>query len=241
MCYYKNVDINYHITPQKKSGEKMSEEKNEINILSYQKLLKDAEYLKELRAFKHDFKNHIAGLKVLLDTGKYDEAREYLNSLEQMFFLIEKGEKSYSNNTLIDAILQNTAYRCKTEKIRFEAEVIVTENELPLSQIDICSLFGNICDNAFEAQSGKNFSDAFMSFTTSRREKWIIITAENRYDGITLKDTKGKITTSKDDKQNHGLGLDIIKRIVESVEGAKVLIEEDTEDKIFRISLVFPR
>lgn len=219
----------------------MTEEKNEINVSPYHKFLNDAEFLKELRAFKHDFKNRIAGLKVLLDNGEYKEARQYLDSLEQMFFLTEKGEKSYSNNTLIDAILQNTAYKCKYEHISFDAEVILSENELALSQIDICSLFGNICDNAFEAQSGKSLTDAFISFTTSRREKWIIITAENRYDGITLKDTKGKITTSKDDKQNHGLGLDIIKRIVESVEGAKVLIEQDTQDKIFRISLVFPR
>ena len=219
----------------------MCKERNETNISQYQSFLKDAEHLKELRVFRHDFKNRIIGLKALLDNGKYDEAKEYLNSLEQLFDITEKGDISYSNNTLIDAILQNTAYKCKKESIRFDAEVILSENELSLSQIDICSLFGNLCDNAFEAQSGKNLSDAFISITTSRREKWIIITVENRYDGITLNNSEGKITTSKNDKENHGFGLNIIKNIVESINGAKVLIEQDAENKVFSISLVFPR
>ncbi len=217
----------------------MSKQQNESNNSIYQDFLKNAEYLKEFRVFKHDFKNRIAGLKVLLDNKKYDEAIEYLASMEQMFYEIENGVEKYSENSLIDAVLQNTAYRCKAEKIRFEAEVIVTENELPLSKIDICSLFGNICDNAFEAQAGKNIPDAFISFTTSRREKWIIITAQNRYEVSNHSDSDLK--TTKPDKQNHGFGLEIIKNIVESVPGAKILIEQDPEERIFRISLVFPR
>lgn len=199
-----------------------------------------AKYLDEFRTFRHDYKNRLAGLKALLDSGENERAREYLNDITTKFDVMRDNTKTYSDNTLIDAVLQNTALRCKNYGIAFDGTVIVG-NELPLADIDLCTVFYNIADNAFEAASKEYDGEKFISFTTSRRMKWLIVTVENSFDGKIYTGRDNEITTRKGDVLSHGIGLKNIKNIVESVPGATVKIEPDTENRTFRISLIFPR
>lgn len=199
-----------------------------------------AKYLEEFRTFRHDYKNRLAGLKALLESGETERAENYLNDVISKFDVMRSNTKTYSDNTLIDAVLQNTALRCQQNGIAFDGAVIVG-NELPLSDIDICTVFYNIADNAFEAASKEYEGEKFMSFTTSRRAKWLIVTAENSFDGKILTGKGNEIATRKSDSLSHGLGLKNIRSIVEAIPGAQVKIEPDTENRIFRISVIFPR
>ena len=199
-----------------------------------------AKYLDEFRSFRHDYKNRLAGLKALLDSGETERAKEYLSDISEKFDMMRENTKTYSNNTLIDSILQNLGERCKTANIEFDAAVIVG-NEIPLSDMDICAVFYNIADNAYEAVT-KNFEGKkYINFITSRRAKWLIVTAENSFDGMLVTGKNNEIETTKNDDISHGIGLKNIKSIVESVPGASVKIEPDVAEKIFRISLIFPR
>ena len=199
-----------------------------------------AKYLDEFRQFRHDYKNRLAGLKALLDSGEAERAKEYLSDVTEKFDVMREHTKTYSNNTLIDSVMQNLSARCTSAGVKFDASVIVG-NEIPLSDMDICTVFYNIADNAYEAASKDYEGEKFVNFITSRRAKWLIITAENSFDGVLIKSKKNEIETSKNDDISHGIGLKNIKRIVESVPGATVKIEPNLEEKIFRISLIFPR
>ena len=209
------------------------------NYNEFEYYFKNAEYLREFHAFRHDFRNHLAALKMLLDSNQLQKASEYLSSLEHMFHKSTGNIKKYSDNALIDAILQDVAHKCEINNIAFDAEV-VTGQELPLSDIDICTVFTNLCNNAYEAQQDKDFPEKFISLSSSLREKWYIITVENRFNGQTSVDDN-EIETTKENKVYHGHGLNNIKKVINSVEGAKILIEPNFEQKIFRVSVVFPR
>lgn len=197
-----------------------------------------AQTLEEMRRFRHDYKNQLAGLKVLIDSGEYERASAYLAGIATRFDSARTKTRSYSDNMLVDTILQNLAHRCEEAGIEFSAEVPIG-SEIPLADYELCTVLCNMADNAFEAAS-KCTENRFISFTGSRRVKWLTVTAENSYDGVLLTD-KGGIVTRKSDRASHGLGLKSIRAIVESVPGANVRIEPDPEEKVFCISLIFPR
>ena len=197
-----------------------------------------AKNIEKLKTFRHDYKNQLAGLKALIDAGEYARASEYLAALSVKFDGIG-GTVSFSDNTLADSILQNLAKRCEQANIRFTASVIIGK-DLPVNDLELCTLLCNVADNAFEATENLDSREKYIQFTTSRREKWIIITAENSFDGI-IKTEKNQIVTKKKDSAFHGRGLKTINGIMTSVPGGSVRLEPDAEEGVFRISLIFPR
>ena len=219
---------------------KMKESKQSSQKSCFECYCENAKYLEDFHSFRHDFKNHLAALKLLLDSEQYQKASNYLASLEHMFCLSTNNVKRYSDNTLIDAIMQDMAHRCNKAQIAFSAEIITGES-FPLSDTDICTLFTNLCNNAYEAQLNTDFPDKFISITSSLREKWFIINFENRFDGHTRLDSQNNIATTKEHPIYHGYGLKNTKKVVEAVKDAKLIIEPDFEEKIFRVTTVFPR
>lgn len=213
---------------------KLNKQKNDC----FEYFNKQAKQLEEYKKFRHDYKNKLAGLKALLENDEYGRASEYLSDLLKEVNVLTDHAKNYSDNTLIDSVLQNLAVRCEESGITFDASVIVG-NDLPLSDTDICSVFYNIANNAYEAASKQYDGEKFITFLTSRRQKWLIITAENSFNGKLTTKNDGQIATTKEDSDFHGFGLSNIKSTVEAVPGASVKIE--TEGNIFRIALIFPK
>ncbi len=222
-----------HIAQTKKDDSRQREEKY-YNYYSAQ-----AQTLEEMRRFRHDYKNQLAGLKALIDSGEFERASEYLSGIATRFDGMRQNTVSYSDNTLADAVLQNLAKRCEGADIAFSGSLVIGK-EIPLADPELCTVLSNLADNAFEAAQRVPEGERFISFTGSRRVKWLTITAENSYDGVLFTDRNG-IVTRKSDHVMHGLGLKSVRTIVESVPGASVRIEPSPEEKVFRISLIFPR
>ena len=204
---------------------------------------KQANEQNELRKFRHDYKNQLAGLQILIESQEYDRAKAYLQEITGNFSSACEKHKTYSDNPLIDAILQNLAYKCEKANISFDACVMV-QDKLPLSDADVCTVFSNLADNAYEAVVRTNINKnekRFISLTSSMRAKWLIITVENSYDGISYTDSDGNYLTRKDNDNNlHGIGLNSIDSLISKVNGAQIRIQPDTENKVFSVSLIFP-
>ena len=209
-------------------------------LCSYQKQAKDTS---ELRKFRHDYKNQLSGLQILIESQEYDRAKAYLEEISNNFSLACEKQKTYSDHALVDAILQNLACKCANSNIEFDACVMV-QDKLALTDADICTVFSNIADNAYEAVLRTDIKDnksRFISFTSSMRAKWLIINAENSYDGISHTDSNGNYLTCKEkDRYLHGIGLKSICSIIDKVEGAQTRIQPDSDNKVFIISLIFP-
>jgi len=93
--------------------------------------------------------------------------------------------------------------------ISFESTVVL--NTLPLSDLEICSLFGNILDNAIEA--AKIFDEKYIELNIKETKNAWNIQCMNSYlvspvfEGDILKSTKNN-------KEVHGIGIQNIKEIV---------------------------
>lgn len=193
-----------------------------------------AKQLQELKKIRHDIRNELAALKMLIDSNQYEKASEYLSELSACFEQANTGT-SYSDNIYIDAIMQNLAFNCQNKNITFDAALPIG-SLLPLSNIDTVKLFSNIADNAYEA--ALTSSNPQIKLFVSNRQKWLSITAENTFDGEIRHDEDGFISTNKADKEHHGFGLKIIQ---ETVEGAGGIVKTEINDNTFTLIIAFPK
>ena len=102
----------------------------------------------ELRYLKHDIYNHLNALNTLLSNQDYIEAQHYIrelsDSIESDHYILTSG------NSTMDSILTNKFIQCKSSGIKVNYSVFLPEC-IPLSNIEICSIIGNLFDNAIEA------------------------------------------------------------------------------------------
>lgn len=177
------------------------------------------------RELWHDLRNHISLLNLLLREEKYGQMRDYLKVFGEEADRVALPAKS--GNLIVDAVLADKAAKAKRENINVDME-LCDLTMLPLKPDEICSLFGNLLDNAIEA------------CIRAQGEKRILVTCRMRGEDIyfsvrnTLAEgetTQGNgLLSHKKDRENvvgHGLGLRSVERVVNRYAGEVVTGVED--------------
>ncbi|MGN1021393.1 MAG: sensor histidine kinase [Aristaeellaceae bacterium] len=172
----------------------------------------------ELRAIRHEIKNHNFYLKALLDEGKIDIARQYL---ERVSARGTRYLKSFdSGNYAIDVVMNHEMAAARELGVTLKPNILVPR-QLPFRDEDICSLLSNLLDNAMEAaaQSGKENPEVEISILP--RQEYLFFRVINPVDSaipekrrMTLETTKTRHT------ELHGFGTRIIRRIAERYHGS---------------------
>ena len=184
----------------------------------------------ETRRIRHDMKNHLLSIDMLLRGNDYDKAREYITSItgevENLTPDIQTG------NVLADAILSDR--KRKVEAIGGSLEV---EGHLPkeikVENVDLCAILANGMDNALEAVSQLPEEKRHIWCEFREQGELIYMCLKN----LTVQEYKGK--TTKEDKKNHGFGLLNIRLAVEKYDGVmEVTNETENEDKYFILTIM---
>jgi two-component system sensor histidine kinase AgrC len=195
-------------------------------------------YTESYRAFRHDYEKLMASIKSLLRRQKYNKAIKMLDDIHDTMQKSVQVHKNYSDNMILDAILQDTADACEEKNIRFQAHAHLPES-VPMEDLDIIRVFSNITDNAIEACNKVSNSQRFIELTSNSTQDWTIIEVSNSFDGDLLI-VGDNLSTTKEDKDFHGLGLQIIRETIEGM-GGLVFIEPDSDKKIFKIKVCIPK
>lgn len=134
--------------------------------------------------------------------------------------------KVHVGDDYVDAVLNYYAYICEKEKIVFE---IMGKIKAPLNldMLDITVLLGNSIQNAYEAT--KDIKKAFIKIEIVDHEDEIFITVRN---SCALKQKKeGNILiTKKKDKNNHGIGMKNIRKVIRKYDGECYISIDSLED-----------
>lgn len=208
--------------------QKQAEMRHSLEMNYYEEMMQKNQ---DIRTFRHDYKNNLLSLNMLMKSGRYDEATEYIESLSGG--LEQTANKFNSGNYLVDAILSDKAAKCRDSGID-----ITFDGRFPKNEIDnntVCTVFSNAVDNAVRACEKiapctiKIISDLKQSGVTVRiinpvKEKVII--------------RNNSIRTTKSDKQNHGLGISNAKKAAQKYDGYVELSCTDSEFE-FRVGLIF--
>lgn len=195
-------------------------------------------FTESFRIFRHDYKKMMTSVKVLMNNNEYEKAARMLDDIHDTMQREVLIHKTYSDNMLLDAILQDAANACGEKSICFSAHALLPK-DVRMSELDIVRIFSNTIDNAIEACSKISDKERFIEIASAGSREWATIEIANSFDGD-LPLSGGEPATTKEDKEIHGLGLRIIKETVEGL-GGLVIMDPDQEKRIFKIRICIPR
>lgn len=183
------------------------------------------------KQYRHDMNNLLVGLTAV---AKEDGPK----TLKYVEGLDEKTRKPYerlyyTGNSLLDTLLDYYV-----QQIPKDVSVKVTgkcQREIPVSDIDMCTIFSNLIQNAVEELQRVECDDNFFSFAIRQGKQNLNITLSNRCRPAKRK--KGlSFQTSKQDIDNHGIGL---RNVLETVENNGGEISFERRDDVFTCSVTF--
>ena len=123
-------------------------------IAAYQQELIETHYrevenmYRQMRGWRHDFRNHIQLLAAYAQKGDLEAVKSYLAELEQDLARVEPTVKT--GNAMADAILNSKISLAKAKGIPVRADAHIPV-KLSISDLDLCVILGNLFDNAIEA------------------------------------------------------------------------------------------
>lgn len=227
----------YNLGTAKEKNERLIKENLMSNLENkqYQQIVAS---VKELRIMKHDINNHLITLTSLIEGNHLQKAVSYIQEINES--LNKTHYTLSSGNTPIDCIISNKLHLAARENIRTEHTIHLPES-IPLSDIESCSLIGNLYDNAIESCSHlMDIRKRFIFLHIKPFNTMLSIKMINSSDGLYYTDSKGKLKSRKATKNeagNHGIGL---KRISDITEKHNGFMEISPQKNTFTITILIP-
>lgn len=185
----------------------------------------------ELREFKHDLKNYLLPLQEAMETMPQSEMAkvwEKINQkIEDVQTLIQTG------NSYVDSMINTKITLAKSEKV--DVKCTILSKMEGIDDLEFCSVFGNLMDNAIEAERKVTEKKEIIIFVEEKMG-YLRLEIQNKIEKSVLNENSS-LNTTKKDTSSHGIGHKSIKRTMQKVGGALKYYE--TGD-LFCAEAVFP-
>jgi signal transduction histidine kinase len=159
------------------------------------------------RILRHDCKHHLHVAQILLETGKIQEAREYLLAFGTK---CDEGVlQMYCSDPCVNALLNGYRKRSLDSGIAFSAVVELPENP-HMDSFELCTLLGNLLENALEACRKAPEGQRRITLKGAPQGNQLLISVNNTFDGTVLKE-EDHIVSRKG--ASGGLGIRSIRTI----------------------------
>ncbi len=188
---------------------------------------------KQIRGWRHDYKNHIQTMKAYAASGDLDAIKRYLDLLDTDLSTVDTVIKT--GNPMTDAILNSKISLAKSKNITVVADAHIPV-KLKSSEIDLCCIIGNLFDNAIEASIKLPEEQRIIRVYMDMKNTQLYISFTNFTAGKKMKKQGNIFASTKG--EGHGLGLLRIDSIVERLEG---YISRNSEDGAFTTEILLPQ
>ena len=184
---------------------------------------------RDIRSFRHDYKNNLISLRSLVDGGKNAEALDYIDGL---FGNLATAQSRFSTgNYLADAILNDKVLTAGQAGVDIEFSGSIPQNGI--TNNDLCTVLANTVDNAIRGCSG--VEKAKIKIVGNETPNGFVLNVSNPVlQKVEIKNNSVK--TTKSDKENHGLGVEIIKKTAKNYNG---FVQLSCENNVFKIQVGF--
>ncbi len=181
----------------------------------------------------HDLKQYITILRKDMPEGT---KKHLLDKIESEIHDFEVQNKT--GNDILDTLLSAKSVTCRNQDITLTSVVNGRLLEF-MDVIDICTIFGNILDNAIEYE--KTIEDTekrMINLTVVDRNKiFLVILCENYMGEGQIRLKNGLPETSKEDSPLHGYGLRSVQHAARKYEGEMSI---DVSEGWFRMRILIP-
>ena len=208
-------------------------------IAAYQRELIETHYAevenmyRQIRGWRHDYRNHIQAMKVHAANGDMDAIKRYLDELDTDLSTVDTVIKT--GNPMTDAILNSKISLAKSKGIEVRADAHIPV-KLRLSELDLCCIIGNLFDNAIEASLRLPEEQRLIRVYMDMKGNQLYISFTNFTAGKKLSRLAGRFASTKGG--GHGFGLVRIDAIVERLGG---YLSRNSEDGAFTTEILLPQ
>ena len=204
---------------------------NRVMELQYQQYLEFREMTSYVSGQYHDLKHQVAALRTCLSP---EEVAHYLDGLEET--LNHYGLYCDTGNAVLDTILLQKLLYCRQHGISLGYDC-QGSSLFCLRTQDLCSLFGNLLDNAIEhVLTFPEEEERQILIEVGERQRFLFIRVENR-SYLNLVPSPTLPETSKEDRENHGIGGKFLSSTIKSYHGTMKVM---AKDGWFTVSILIP-
>ena len=168
----------------------------------------------EIRKIRHDMKNQMAYIKLMLDQRKYEEMSRYFDSLSDS--VRPSLGRADCDNRVVGGVLDIETGKLP-DGVRLEHRLAVS-GKIAIEDIDLMSLLVNLLDNAVEACARDNVKGE-ISLDMRETEGYLFITVKNPIADEKSASRVFEGGTSKSDEVAHGYGTGIVAAIADRYDG----------------------
>ena len=186
-----------------------------------------------MRAWRHDYHNHMQAIKALLSMGKKEELSDYLDNLEKDLDSIDIAIKT--GNVGLDAILSSKVSIARKNNIEVNCTAKVPA-DLKISDVHLCAIVGNLMDNAIEAceKITEGTAPRFIRIYIGLFKNQLYISVSN----ATCEKHRRRLSELVTSKLGeHGFGLRRIDKLAEKYDG---YVNRKNEPGIFATEVMLP-
>lgn len=208
-------------------------------LASYQRELIETHYrevdnmYRQIRGWRHDYRNHIQTMKAYAAAEDWDAIRHYLDLLDEDLTKVDTVIKT--GNAMTDAILNSKISLAKAKGIPVVADAHIPV-KLKSSEIDLCCILGNLFDNAIEASLKLPEDQRMIRVYMDMKNTQLYISFTNFTAGKKMVKKDGLFGSTKG--EGHGFGLVRIDAIVERLDG---YLSRNSEDGAFTTEILLPQ
>ncbi len=185
---------------------------------------------RQVRGWRHDYRNHINNMKIQLSQENYDGLSDYLNELADDLDTVDTVIKT--GNVMADAILNSKLNVAEKMNVQLNVKANVPEI-LPMSDVELCSVLGNMLDNAVEACGTLPEEERFMRVYIGKLKGQLYLSVQNSAGKV--RKEKGSYLSTKEGE--HGYGLFRIDRVAKKYGG---YVNRQNEEGIFATEIMIP-
>ena len=206
---------------------------------AYQRELVDTHYkevenmYRQIRGWRHDYRNHIQVLKAFAAKGDMDAIRAYLDELDTDLNTVDTVVKT--GNAMADAILNSKISLAKSRDIPVQVEAHIPVR-LKMSELDLCCVIGNLFDNAIEASLALPPEERLIRVYLDMKGTQLYLSFTNFTAQGKREKRNGRFLTTKG--EGHGFGLVRVDAIVERLDG---YLSRNSEDGAFTTEILIPQ
>lgn len=185
-------------------------------------VLSTHEQIEKISAVKHDMKNHLMSVSMLIAQGEYNKAKAICDSASEQ--LTAAYTPVHTENPTLNAIMNVEQEKAQAQEIDFTYEI--TDALSFMCDGDVISVIANLCDNAIEYLAHLPREQRQMALTVSPYKSYCRIVCKNTVTEPILT-TNPTLTTTKKDAALHGKGMGILKAIAAKYHGELLVTESE--------------
>ena len=201
-----------------------TETRNHILEMQESQYVSQQKYIEATASARHDFKQSIRTLKALAQAGDHAAITEYLAQYPES--LPENDVVNYCRNRSVNALLNYYVREALNSGIKLNLQIDLPDR-IPVSDVDLCNIAGNILDNAVAACQEVPEQSRWLQFSlTTRDDRFLYLVSTNSFSGR-VKQKDGRYLSTH--RSGNGIGLRSIQSIVERYGGSARFSHQDTE------------